>query len=303
MKRRVLKAGRSSLAISIPKNYVESNGIRSGQEIDVIQHGATLTITCENPKPSIKIIDISDLSPKFFEEKIIDKIIGALFKQGGDNFEIKFHEPGSAAAIREIIRKGKLSMYEEPSAVSNNSIIIHSPISQFDENTLNNMTNAIIKHIYLTIERLTDSIRNNYLDKAVAEDLISRDRTINEHSDICKRIINKNVLNYKSTSQYSFVDRTEKIGDAIKDLVNIAYNKKAVARKHVESIDSIKNLFFMLLNASTNFTVRKMNEFYDAAYAVEKRLKECKDNELYHCLETIITIIKDSYSDLMVRSL
>ena len=47
----------------------------------------------------------------------------------------------------------------------------------------------------------------------------------------------------------------------------------------------------------------EMDEFFNTINTIEKQLKECKDNELYHCMETIVTIIKDSYSDLMVRSL
>jgi len=303
MKRCVLKAGRSSLAISMPRSYIDEHQIIPGQEMDVMQHGSALIITCDKPKSRIKTIDLSDLSNKTREARILDKIIGALFRQGGDTFEIKVRNEKTSELLREIIRKGKLSMYEEPNPSGENSFVIHSPISQFDEKTLENLTNAIIKNIYLTMERLADSISEGYLTQVLADELVAKDRIINEHTDICKRIINKTVLNYKSTSQYNFVDRTEKIGDAVKYLVNIAFAKKALAKKYLLLINGTKDLFFMLLSAHANFSIKKMSEFYESSYLLEEGLADCKDAEMYHCLKTIITIVKDSYSDLMVRSL
>ena len=61
MKRNVLKAGRSSLAISIPKSFVDSNRIVQGQEVDVNFHGNTMTMSCSTPVPMKKILDLQDL--------------------------------------------------------------------------------------------------------------------------------------------------------------------------------------------------------------------------------------------------
>jgi len=88
VKRRVLKAGRSSLAVSLPKDFVENNKILPGQEIDVTSHGATVIIKCEHPRSEKKYVDISSLNIHNKNRRIHDKILGSLFKQGGDTFII-----------------------------------------------------------------------------------------------------------------------------------------------------------------------------------------------------------------------
>jgi len=61
MKRNILKVGKSSLAVSLPKAFVNFNNLDSGQEIEVEKRGNSLTITCEQNRETYKEIDLTDL--------------------------------------------------------------------------------------------------------------------------------------------------------------------------------------------------------------------------------------------------
>ncbi|MGV8150839.1 MAG: hypothetical protein ACP5NV_03875 [Candidatus Woesearchaeota archaeon] len=302
MKRKILRAGRSSLAISIPNTFVKNNSLKYGQEIEVIQHGATLTITCSNPKSSLKKVDITDLNSEH-NEKIIDKLLGALFKQGADDFEITSKDQKKIEIIQSIIRNGKLNMYEEPKIETDHSVLIHSSISQFDDKTLENMTEVIIKYIYLSLDALIQLIKEDKLNAKTAQELISRDKTINDHSDICRRIINKNVLDYKSTSFYNFIDKAEKIGDEVKMLVDYSQKNSSAMKKYLSIIEGMKELIYILFTTNNHFSIKKMNNFYEKLYFLDSEMKNCKEIFVYHNLKSIIALTKDIYSDLMVKNL
>ena len=302
MKRNILRSGRSSLVISLPKSFVDENNLKIGEEIDVEQHGSTLMIRCETSNPKIKRIELSELTNVEEIERILDKILGILFKQGFDTFQIKCSSKDIAATIRKIIRNGKLNMYEESSIEESNILEIHSSISLFDTNVLDNIPNVIIKQIYRTLDELEDHLNKGTFTKAIAKDFYLRDKLINEQSDICRRMINRNVLNYKSTALYNFVDKWEKIGDTLKNLC-MCLSEKNNSKKYVPSIRKIKEIVYLVYNANKNFSIKKLDEFYKLTEHIEDEIKKVDDKIIYHYQMQIFTQIQDSYSDVISQNI
>jgi len=302
MKRNILKAGRSSLAISIPKIFVQSNNLSQGQEITVECHGPTMIATCGTPSKSIKKIDLQHLKPDT-ESRILDKILGVLFKQGADTYEIMLPNQSLKAKMRGILRDGKLNMYEEPSGSHDTSIIIHSPIKNYDETTLEQMAAVIIKNLFVTLEEFVDLLSRNELTDSAVEEMVSRDRVINDNSDICRRMINQNIADYKSTSWYVFVDKCEKMGDLLKNMILFAKSRPELTRKNINQFDNITNCLYMLFSGTSNFNTKKMDSFFSACDAASKDVESCKDLHLYYYLKSLLTLIRDAYSDILIRNM
>jgi phosphate uptake regulator len=303
MKRNVLKVGRSSFAISLPKNFVRTNNLKSGQEIEVLNQGSSLMIMCINPVLMAKTVDISEFSTQTEARKLLDKILGALFRQGLNKFSLICSDRDKAKLVRDILRDGKLQMYEEPGMQDDTSVIVHSSISNFDAESLQNMTSSIIKHIYRTIEEFTSALREGSLTAKMAEEFATRDRTINDQTDICKRIVNKNAVDYKSTSYYSIIDKLEKIGDEIKSLALYAAENPRAAKRQLALIEKSKEIFYMLYMTNNSFSVKKMNSFFALAHEIELSLEKCGDAKMYHHLKSLVLLVRDTYSDLMVKEL
>src|SRR3989338_6660324 len=110
MKRKTLRIGRSSLAVSLPKTFLNRARLSAKDEIDVEERGSSLIINSDNVVYPPKIVNIEDLSLEVNLEHTLDKIIGALFKQGNDSFSILCPSKEKADILRKIIKAGKLSM-------------------------------------------------------------------------------------------------------------------------------------------------------------------------------------------------
>jgi hypothetical protein len=302
MKRNILKAGRSSLAISIPKYFVNDNRLYHGQELDVICHGPTMIVTCGVPSKYVKKLDLKNLGSNT-DSKILDKILGALFKQGADTYELIISDTLLKEKVREIIRKGKLNMYEQPSGSLDNTIIIHSPIKNYDETTLEQMTAVIIKQIFVTLEEFVTLSSNKTLSKKIIEEMVARDKMINDHADICRRIINQTVLNYKSTAWYVFVDKCEKIGDLLKNVISWSDTHGDIVRKDIAQFENITNCLYALFSGATTFNIKKMDSFFNLCEISLKNIETCKNMYLYYYLKSMLVLIKDAYSDIIIRNI
>jgi hypothetical protein len=303
MKRQILRIGRSSLAVSLPKQYVTENNLSSGEEIDVQNHGRSLEITCDNSSIVSKTIDLRGLSINKSIDRLYDKVLGALFRQGIDNITIICGDEDKADLLRNLLRKGKLNMYEDPEIENPNIVHIHSSITKFDDGAVNKMIEAIIKQIYSLFDEFIDDLHANKLDEIKTEKLMMRDRIINEQTDICKRIINKNVTNYESTAMYNFVDRLEKIGDALKELIFYSKLNKSSAKDYQLMITGLRDAIYVLFTSYNKFSIKKVNDFYGRLDVWEPIQISGSEKILYFYCQLILRLIRNAYSNLIVMKL
>lgn len=303
VRRKVLRAGRSSLAVSLPRDFILDNKIKSGDELDVIHSGTSITVKCDKPGVVEREIDASSLSVKDIDSQdLFEKLIGTAFKQGIDKFKIKCSDKRSANLIRSILQEGKLNLYEEPDMLSENEIVIYTPTTYFTEESLENLTNTIIKLIYVSFDDFIKYLQTNAYTKEAMNDIVKRDKLVNDKADICRRMINKNVINYKSTTTYNFVDKLEKIGDIIKYMAPYCYKNKEVTLENVFLFESIKDYFYLLFVASKNFTLKKVYDFYKKRKLITKQITLCKDPTLHYYCRHMHSLVKDAFSDLMVKN-
>lgn len=300
MKRNILKAGRSSLAVSIPKVFAKNNDLKPGKEVDVNFHGKILTITCETPKKIEKTIDLRDIG-EIDNYNILDKILGILFKQGTDSYKLILPSAVSKDIIRKILHNGKLNMYEKPGNMNSNIIEVESPIRNFDDESLRNMISVIIKNIFVTLEEYSELLLKDELSKKVVEEIYSRDSTINEYADICRRIIIKNLTDHTSVAEYMFIDYLEKIGDLIKNMVVWSYDNKNIMKKNLKNIQNIRDCLYLIYSNMNHFSIKKISSFYSQYEKYVLELDSCNNPYLYHYLKSTLLLIKEIHSALLMK--
>ena len=100
MRRKLIQHGRSSLTVSLPKKWVKEKNLKKGEEIEVEESNGTLVISAEKHHKHKKIdIDVSGAQP------MIRRIIGATFKSGYDEVDVRFSSYDELKAVQELVRE------------------------------------------------------------------------------------------------------------------------------------------------------------------------------------------------------
>lgn len=100
MKRRVALIGPSTLMISLPSKWVKKYGIKKGSELDVEENGGSIIVSSkESDSTKSKYIDLGKL------DKIVYRMIGALYKGGYDEVRIKFNSPNQLNDLLDVLSR------------------------------------------------------------------------------------------------------------------------------------------------------------------------------------------------------
>ncbi len=290
MNRKILKAGPTTLAISLPMEYVKKYRLKSGDELSVEAQGPSLKIMTTNvmAEDSASVI-ISKLSP------MATKIIGTLYKLGYKRIKA-YYDPNGVELhrgkktseldmakntfnhligmqIQEVRKSGKENyiVCEEKAVLS---------VKEFD-----NTFNQLFLHLITQGENCIES----FAKKEVNDDEAYLIETlINQSADFCIRILSTSGYpDHKKTAVYfSLVSMLENIGDRMYALlVTLAKEKDDVDK---ESVAILKDVLSFIRTASSihrKYDEKLMNNFVKEVSAslelYRKVLSKSKKNGLY----------------------
>ncbi|HLC32769.1 MAG TPA: AbrB/MazE/SpoVT family DNA-binding domain-containing protein, partial [Candidatus Nanoarchaeia archaeon] len=94
MKRKIVKLGRSTLVVSLPKKWTEQYGVNAGDELELEEHGKQLSISTQKDKSVAKVkIDIAALAPAH------NYALLALYLRGAEEIEVTSAKPELIARL------------------------------------------------------------------------------------------------------------------------------------------------------------------------------------------------------------
>ncbi|MEM4444270.1 MAG: phosphate uptake regulator PhoU [Thermofilum sp.] len=102
--RRLIKLGKSSLAITLPKKWVGEQGLREGDLVIVDEQNGSLVISVARqaePEPS----RVAHVSAKPQEEESLERIIIALYQAGYDVIRVSVSGGRTTQALRDALRR------------------------------------------------------------------------------------------------------------------------------------------------------------------------------------------------------
>ncbi len=218
MKRKVIQLAGKTLVVSIPSKWAGKYRVKKGDEVEVEEMENRLVISSDKELNSdLTSIDISGTSP------MIKRILGALYKTGYDEAEIKFtstEELETALQVIkdefigfEVVKRGKNSLH-----VKNVATIQYA---EFDN---------VLRRIFLVTlsmaEEGEEAIRAN--DMRQLKSIIFMDLDVNKYADFCRRILNKKGYSQfrKTPPLYYIVEEMEKTADAVRDMCACALEIK-----------------------------------------------------------------------------
>ncbi len=287
MKRKVVKHGSSTLTVSLPSNWAKEYGLKSGDELEVIEEKGRLVVS---PQKDLKTIQSSRIN--IDDWGVLDfRAVSSLFKSGCDVIRIDFKDPSNVTKVEYLVNE--MIGFEILQQDENYCILkeVSSPIHA-------EALDDIIKRIFLLLISISeDYLRTATADKnsALIRNLIKRDQSINKFCNFCRRVMNKKgIIQIKDLpTTYYIVEELENLGDEYKYLGKFLIdNNTSIEKKEVRQIlerihSQLKEFFRLYFKFSKEDSKRFEEENKDLMRSIDSQFRKTKDvasiRLLNHC--------------------
>lgn len=268
MKRKLIQHGASSLTVSLPKKWTNTNNLRKGEEIDVIESGAKIIISAKKHYERRKIeLDVSG------SEKMIKRIVGAAFKSGYDEIVINFSSFNELKTVQELTRE-QFSGFEIIDQTKERVVLRNISENNFEE------FNAVLRRFFLVLNQISQetmqAIEKNDFKwmKSIALMKIESDK----FADYTRRAINMGyeLESKRSAPLYTIIEQLEKAVDRYADLCNYLSDEKITSSKDLRLI--INALFVFetkIYECFYKFDLKKIAELGKLKTELQIKLNTC----------------------------
>ena len=271
MRRKLIQHGKSTLTLSLPREWIKANNLEKGDEINVENLDGNLLVSLEKHRGSKIEISIMGM------QSMLRKIIGATFKCGYDEIIIHFNSYDELKAVQDLLRE-QFSGFEIVSQTKNTLIVKNlsqSDFYGFDE---------ALKRFFFVLNHMADetadALENNDIKwlKTTALLKIETDK----FADYCRRAINMGFKsNFKRPAPlYTLIEQMEKVANQYRDICIYCSTSRWKASRNVKEIlrelIGFQNLFHGLFY---KFDIEKMPEFSRQKENLQKKI----DNALSKC--------------------
>ncbi len=258
MRRKVIQIAESTQLISLPRKWCLANSIRKGDEVEVIESGKTITVFSPGNHEEIKTTEI-DLAGL---EKIVNRVIGLLYKIGYDQITIKYSSPEFVSAIQKCLQEDMIG-YEIVEQHPNYCII--KTVASSSEGEFE----SILRRTYLLLKSMLEGIsaamENG--DKKTLPSLRFLEKTNNKYTAFCRRVINKKGIHgvHNLTIFYSLVEEIEKIADQGKYLCDDLLEQKSskVEGENLELFKQVVDLYNRTYDLHYAFSTKKLAALFE----------------------------------------
>jgi len=219
MKRKVLKVGNASLAVSLPSKWVKEHGLKSGDEIELLEEGGEIKIT-KNGGLQEKVIkrDITEL-----DRTSLIYLIQSLYRYGYDELELTFkknktihYRTKKEIPFTKVLQYvcSRLVGYEIMSQKEGSCTIKYIGGEDSDDFTV------ILRRIFLMINETFQNLLKGFEknDKEILAMIDEEHDNITKFISYCLRLLNKQGYENqrKSSIYYHIVAELDKVLDIIK---------------------------------------------------------------------------------------
>lgn len=270
MKRKVVLHGPSTLGISLPSTWINEEGIKKGDEIDIVEENNALIIRSSTKKPFRDVI--AELSNS---HNLVKRILIKMYHEGYDKITLKFNKPELIKPIREVIFDELVGF--EIIEQTSSSCVIKDLSGKGEEDY-----GSFMKRLFI----LTDSMLNDGLksikekDSAMLNAVREREFDIDRITNICIRQLAKN--NNLNIIDYLTAYHLEAAADCYYRLTgNVISKKFKVDDEFIDFHADINNFFSALydfvLTPSLELGVIVAKQYEKLKIGVEHNLFGSKD--------------------------
>jgi len=298
IKRKVIRLAGKTLVVSLPSKWASKFNVKKGDEIDIEEGENKLIITPQSELVQEKgQVDISGLEP------MIKRVLGAFYKGGYDEVEVRFSSPEELETAQDVIREEFIG-YEVVYS-GKNSILVRN-ISKIEYGEYDNIQRRMFMVILTMAKESLEAIKKN--DANWLKSIAFMDKDVNKYAVFCRRILNKKgySLFKKTPPIYFIVEQLEKIADSYRDICKSARIKtldKDIERIYAE-INSFLNDFYELFY---KFDMKRIADFGKKYYALKEKMegliKRKKETGILLHLQSILENVFDMNGALLIARL
>lgn len=298
MRRKLIQHGLSSLTISLPRKWVKEHNLKKSDEIELDELKEKLIISAQKHYEHKKIeVDISNSEP------MIRKIIGATFKAGYDEINIKFNSFEELKTVQDLMRE-QFSGFEIINQSKNSVLIKNVSLPNFEE------FNNILRRFFFVLNNMTSEVSDaaNKNDFNWLKNITLMKIETDKYADYCRRAINMGFeAEFKrSAPLYTIIEQLEKVVDRYKDLCEYIYsNKINVDEKTKQFLKNLSEFQKLFCNLFYKYETSKIVDFGKKKEILQKELDKIslncskKETKIITLLDRILNLIFDLNGPLM----
>lgn len=267
MKRSIIEMGGKTYVVSLPAPWIKKYGIKKGEEVEVIEEGEKVVVSCGKGavKAARKKIDASNLSPLVYRTLI------RVYEEGFDEIEIRFDDSLSISkleAVSEALIGLEIVKQEKNCCILR--VISETSKEDFE---------SVFRRLFYLIETLGKEILNaiKSRDKAALQQLISKEHNINKFSYYALRLLNKyGYRDYRISVFPYIIEQLERIGDVYIELIGLLLKMDLKLKKEIIDLLEKTGVLFQKCHLAT-FELTKANAV-DASLLHENIKKKINDS-------------------------
>ncbi len=267
MKRKVIQLAKKTLVISLPHKWVKEWSVKKGEELHVDLKGANIIFSTESQRKKQKITINTEKS----SERVIRWWLSSLHKKGFDEIEI-FYKKEQLPLFSELI-KDLFTGFAIIEQTDKRCVL--QAISQDNQATFDN----ILRRSFLVTMSLGESIVEMAKEDKYEEmkDLLQLEKTNNQLTNFCQRLINKKGMSEPATNSFYYVIawNLEKVADSYKYIIrHIIEDKIKLNPNTINLLEEANKVirgfyeFFYEKNQST------INELHELKKKIQKQIEK-----------------------------
>lgn len=254
--------------VSLPAEWARKFNVKKGDELELEVANAQLVLSPTQAKGSEKVkVDVTGTHP------MTKRIVGAIYKGGYDEAEVRFSTPEELNTVTEVIGNEFIG-FEITS--QGDSHITMKKISTIDTEEFDSVLRRMFHLINLMAAETLSAVKTGDKNDLLQVSLI--DLGVNKLADFCRRILNKHgfVLFRRTPPLYFIVEQLEKIGDVYRDICKerIAHGRKPVSKEELKLFEEVNQFFKDFQGVFYTFSIKNMAAFGKRRYELRDKFND-----------------------------
>jgi len=242
MKRKVLKIGQSSLAVSLPYAWTKTNGVRSGADMDLQEMGGQLVLSVDAEPVSKEIaIDVPTLS--HFKRRLLI----APYVAGYDIITLHFNDPLVRQKAQEAVQELMgCDLFNQRRNSLEIKVIAEGKESEF---------RSVFKRMFHLNREILVELKQalHEQNKDLFEAILTYEVIMNKLNYFCRRLLNGKIRKpiHELTGLYAASGHLEEIADNLKLVIYYVQESKKFPKElehEIETMIKIHDKCFQLFN-------------------------------------------------------
>lgn len=209
MRRKILRVGQSSMAVSLPSAWVKAKRLKAGQEVEVQESDGRLVVSSgivPAHKEATIIVPSADL--------YANRLVNSPYIQGCDVIHVRFSDPKVRQKVQDGIQELMgCDLFDQRRDSLTIKVIAEAKSEEFDS--------VFQRMLHLNreiMEELAHAIRAG--DRRLLEPILAYEGTMNKLNIFCKRLLNNSPERPTSeiTALYTSSGYLEEIADHLKHI-------------------------------------------------------------------------------------